>query len=182
MKTDAPSYHGYRFPAEIISHAVWLYHRVPQSGNGRTQDASNHCPTSYRKDDGRPVEVGYQEQASNHLKRLSLRAAVVSVEETLSKTRQVWIRKTNVSKPLLTRREPEHDIETGGGWYLRDKSGGCPECRPGGVPACRWRESDSGFSMELREPVVLMQREPFKWRTPQEPEYRCKTLGRSRPY
>jgi hypothetical protein len=23
----APSYHGYRFPAEIISHAVWLYHR-----------------------------------------------------------------------------------------------------------------------------------------------------------
>ena len=157
MKTDAPSYHGYRFPPEIISHAVWLYHRVPQSGNGRTshgerarrdgelapsgsdrrvratQDASNHCPTSYRKDDGRPVEVGYQEQASNHLKRLSLRAAVVSVEETLSKTRQVWIRKTNVSKPLLTRREPEHDIETGGGWYLRDKSGGCPECRPGGV-------------------------------------------------
>ena len=133
MTTEALSYHGYRFPPVIISHAVWLYHRVPQSGNGRTQDASNHCPTSYRKDDGRPVEVGYQEQASNHLKRLSLRAAVVSVEETLSKTRQVWIRKTNVSKPLLTRREPEHDIETGGGWYLRDKSGGCPECRPGGV-------------------------------------------------
>ncbi len=27
MKTDAPSYRGYRFPPEIISHAVWLYHR-----------------------------------------------------------------------------------------------------------------------------------------------------------
>ena len=27
MKRDAPSYHGYRFPPEIISHAVWLYHR-----------------------------------------------------------------------------------------------------------------------------------------------------------
>ena len=27
MKTDALSYHGYRFPPEIISHAVWLYHR-----------------------------------------------------------------------------------------------------------------------------------------------------------
>jgi putative transposase len=27
MKTDAPSYHGYRFPPDIISHAVWLYHR-----------------------------------------------------------------------------------------------------------------------------------------------------------
>ena len=24
---DAPSYHGYRFPPAIISHAVWLYHR-----------------------------------------------------------------------------------------------------------------------------------------------------------
>jgi transposase-like protein len=22
-----PNYHGYRFPPEIISHAIWLYHR-----------------------------------------------------------------------------------------------------------------------------------------------------------
>ena len=27
MHTNMNSYHGYRFPAEIISHAVWLYHR-----------------------------------------------------------------------------------------------------------------------------------------------------------
>ena len=27
MMTPLPSYRGYRFPAEIISHAVWLYHR-----------------------------------------------------------------------------------------------------------------------------------------------------------
>jgi putative transposase len=27
MKTDTPSYHGYRFPPEIISHAVWLHYR-----------------------------------------------------------------------------------------------------------------------------------------------------------
>ncbi len=27
MKTRRSRYHGYRFPAEIISHAVWLYHR-----------------------------------------------------------------------------------------------------------------------------------------------------------
>jgi len=26
-KTELP-YHGYRFPSEIISYAVWLYHRV----------------------------------------------------------------------------------------------------------------------------------------------------------
>jgi hypothetical protein len=27
MKTNLPSYRGYRFPPDIISHAVWLYHR-----------------------------------------------------------------------------------------------------------------------------------------------------------
>ena len=27
MTNSQPSYHGYRFPSEIISHAVWLYHR-----------------------------------------------------------------------------------------------------------------------------------------------------------
>ena len=26
-----PNYAGYRFPPEIISHAVWLYFRVPLS-------------------------------------------------------------------------------------------------------------------------------------------------------
>ena len=27
MASQLPSDHGYRFPSEIISHAVWLYHR-----------------------------------------------------------------------------------------------------------------------------------------------------------
>src|SRR5260370_7290815 len=27
MTSPAASYHGYRFPLEIISHTVWLYHR-----------------------------------------------------------------------------------------------------------------------------------------------------------
>ena len=27
MNAKTPSYHGYRFPPEIISHAVWLYYR-----------------------------------------------------------------------------------------------------------------------------------------------------------
>ena len=27
MKNKKPLYHGYRYPKEIISHAVWLYHR-----------------------------------------------------------------------------------------------------------------------------------------------------------
>ena len=28
---EAPSYKGFRFPVEIISHCVWLYHRFPLS-------------------------------------------------------------------------------------------------------------------------------------------------------
>ena len=31
MNSHSPSYHGYRFPPEIISHAVWLYHRFYMS-------------------------------------------------------------------------------------------------------------------------------------------------------
>ena len=31
MPSQAPSYHGYRFPSEIISHAIWLYHRFALS-------------------------------------------------------------------------------------------------------------------------------------------------------
>jgi putative transposase len=32
VETEASvSYRGFRFPAEVISHAVWLYHRFPLS-------------------------------------------------------------------------------------------------------------------------------------------------------
>lgn len=31
MNAKTPSYHGYRFPPEIISHAVWLYYRFSLS-------------------------------------------------------------------------------------------------------------------------------------------------------
>ncbi len=31
MKLPPNAYNGYRYPAEIISHAVWLYHRFTLS-------------------------------------------------------------------------------------------------------------------------------------------------------
>ena len=31
MKTNTNGYRGYRFPREIISHSVWLYHRFALS-------------------------------------------------------------------------------------------------------------------------------------------------------
>jgi hypothetical protein len=88
---------------------------------------------SCRRDGGRPAEVGCQEQASNRLKRLSLRVAVVSVEEKSRITRKVWIRKTNESESLLTRRKPERDIKTGGASRPREESMGRPEGCIGGV-------------------------------------------------
>jgi hypothetical protein len=43
--TGAPSYKGFRFPVEIISHCVWLYHRFPlsfKSGKNRGCDVRSH--------------------------------------------------------------------------------------------------------------------------------------------
>jgi putative transposase len=65
MSSHAPSYHGYRFPAEIISHAVWLYHRfclsfrdtedlLAQRGITVSYEAIRHwCRTSARSMRGR---------------------------------------------------------------------------------------------------------------------------------
>ena len=61
MKRDVPSYRGYRFPPEIISHAVWLYHRFGAlvhdsklTVNDPNPEAS-HRPILY--DSGRPSSV-----------------------------------------------------------------------------------------------------------------------------
>ena len=35
MDNCTPSYRGYRFPPEIISHAVWLYHVSPNRPSRR---------------------------------------------------------------------------------------------------------------------------------------------------
>ena len=35
MRSQPASYHGYRFPPDIISHAVWLYHCAPQHAVGK---------------------------------------------------------------------------------------------------------------------------------------------------
>ena len=38
MRSQSASYHGYRFLPDIISHAVWLYHRAPQQAVGKMTD------------------------------------------------------------------------------------------------------------------------------------------------
>ncbi len=48
MKSDTPSYHGYRFPPEIISYAVWLYHRFCMSFRGSTRHHGSSSVQSRR--------------------------------------------------------------------------------------------------------------------------------------
>jgi hypothetical protein len=70
--------------------------------------------TSSIEDEGRSFEVGFQEQASNHFKRLPLRVVVVSVEEKRElKLMQVRIRKTNYPEPLFDASLGISDVENG---------------------------------------------------------------------
>ena len=55
---------------------------------------------SFAKDEGRPLEVGWQEQASNRHKLLGLRVRVVSVAGKGGvPLRNVWVQETNASEP-----------------------------------------------------------------------------------
>jgi len=57
----------------------------------------------FTRDEGGPLEVGLQEQTSNHCKLRGLRVLVVSVAgKGGAKLRQVGFKKTNVSEPLMT--------------------------------------------------------------------------------
>jgi hypothetical protein len=82
----------------------------------------------FTRDEGRPLEVGLREQASNRHKLRWLRATVVSVDgkggEILC---QVGIKETNASEPLMTCRNVQTGVETGA-WTS------APRSRLGGNP------------------------------------------------
>jgi hypothetical protein len=64
-----------------------------------------------------------QEQASNHPELLWSKAMVVSVEgKGATRSRQVWIRKTNASEPLMTCRKRRNGVKTGGKSLTREES------------------------------------------------------------
>jgi hypothetical protein len=83
------------------------------------------APRGCTEDEGRPLEAGLQEQASNHLKLLWSKARVVSVKEK-SRLRlwQVRIREMNLSEPLMRRRKQEDGVKTGGLSTFQDESRG----------------------------------------------------------
>ena len=82
----------------------------------------NRC---FTKDEGRPLEVGLQEQASNHHKLCELRVLVVSVAGNGgARLRQVRFKETNASEPLMTCRNVYNRRRNREGWLSRDKVGG----------------------------------------------------------
>ena len=66
------------------------------------------------KDEGRPLGTGLQGLVSNHRKRRGLSVLIVSVtEKAWLRPRQVRIKETNVSEPLMKCREVINEIKTG---------------------------------------------------------------------
>jgi hypothetical protein len=93
----------------------------------RTQLSQERWSRCFTHDEGRPLEVGVQAQTSNRGKRRRSRVVVVSVAgKGGTRFRQVRIKKTNVSEPLMTCRKTPTDVETGIETLSREESGEGP--------------------------------------------------------
>lgn len=105
--------------------------RLKEKGSGvsvlRTRPSRERRWRCFIHDEGRPLEVGVQAQASNRGKRRRSRVVVVSVAgKGGARLRQVSIKKTNASEPLMTCRKTSSDVETGIETLSREAGGGGP--------------------------------------------------------
>lgn len=118
---------------------------VPRRRTGGENPLVQLCCT---RDEGRPLEVAVQAEASNRLLPLRLRDAVVSeIGKGQSRIGQVGFVKSNASEPLMTCRNVETMSKLRGFRYRRTSPGGA--ClRPGRHPAWRWRECEPGSCVE----------------------------------
>jgi hypothetical protein len=74
-------------------------------------EVSNWRSPCYTEDEGRSLGVALQEEASNHLKGLSLRAVVLSVQEKSGKRAgEYW--KGDVQESHMRRRNLEDTVKT----------------------------------------------------------------------
>jgi hypothetical protein len=147
MKVEAVTFHRKRYGCPTREHAPIIAERPPQvlpksnASNdllamlitakyvdGRVlrtikqKDLQGRC---FIKDEGRPLEVGFQEQASNHHKLRNLRVSVVSVDGKGGYVfRQVRVMETSASELLMTCRNVLGDVKTGRDPLSRDKDEG----------------------------------------------------------
>ena len=103
-----------RFMDNIFIERLWRsikYEEVVCCERHRSQSERRRCFTG---DEGRSLEVGLQEQASNRHELHWSRAIVVNVDgKGGAGLRQVGIKETNASKPLMTCRNVPDGVETG---------------------------------------------------------------------
>ena len=105
---------------------IWFKVKFKPKARGYVQ-LIRYCddcaPRGCTGDEGRPLEAGLQEQASNHLKLHWLRAIVVSVKEKArQRLCQVSIKEARKGDPLLTCRKRSNDVKTGWESLTQDKS------------------------------------------------------------
>ena len=106
--------------------------RVSMDGKGRYRD--NSVPRRHGKevipevpcctrDEGGPLGTGVQALVPNHLKLRWSRARVVSVQEKARRTRQVRVKETSGSEPLMTCRNCRDGVKTGRVLLAQEKPG-----------------------------------------------------------
>jgi hypothetical protein len=89
---------------------------------------------NFDEDEGRPLGVGEQLLASNHLKLRGSRAQVVSVEAKGGvQPRQVRRQETNASEPLMKCRKTLDDVKTDPLRRGQDELGGKAARCPSGI-------------------------------------------------
>ena len=106
--------------------------QVSMDGKGRYLD--NSVPRRHGKeetlevpccmrDEGGPLGTRVQAQVPNHLKLRWSKARVVSVQGKARRTRQVRVKETSGSEPLMTCRKGRDDVKTGKELLAQEKPG-----------------------------------------------------------
>jgi hypothetical protein len=141
---------GQRFANEIRRRAPRAGDKWHLDGVSRTHPRKKEM-WSCARDEGGPLEVGSQVQASNPCKLRSLRAMVVSVAaKGGTRSRQVGSGEASASEPLMTCRNAIGDVETGGASSSRDKLGGRPEDCPSDIRHVGGAKPDQALVWNVR--------------------------------
>jgi hypothetical protein len=164
-----------RFPGTC---PVYRLRCATSTANGRKAEEVRNCLT----DEGRPLGVGLQEQAPNHLRRLWSKATVVNAEGkgsdvTGSGDRQEEDRKgttAEVSKVFRRWPKPQLVVTTGSTPTI-------PAYGRSGIRHERWPELAIRRLNGMWEPETPMLTKKSQVEEPQGREYGCGVQGRNSP-
>ena len=124
---------GSQFTSEAFTQTL-QEQRVQVSMDGKGRYLDNSVPRRHGKeetlevpccmrDEGGPLGTRVQAQVPNHLKLRWSKARVVSVQGKARRTRQVRVKETSGSEPLMTCRKGRDDVKTGRELLAQEKPG-----------------------------------------------------------